>query len=98
MSEEVEEVRELAVEVERHLLHFGSVGTDLVSENVVGGKADRQQICVRTTPNIFEDDEFLGEIEFVFIRERRRADHFIKTSIRAIFAFAVRGGTQERSL
>ena len=42
MSEEVDEIGQLAIEIEDHLLHFAGVWPDLVAKNVSGRQADRK--------------------------------------------------------
>ena len=53
MAEKIDEVGELAVEIERHLLHLRRIGADLVAKNVVGREADRKQIGGRAAADVF---------------------------------------------
>ena len=48
MSQEVEELRQAPVEFERHAVHLRRVGTDPVPQNIVGRKADDQQVGGRS--------------------------------------------------
>src|ERR1035438_490302 len=98
MSEEIEEVGELAIEVESHLLHFRRIRPNLVTENVVGRKADRKQIRGGTAADVLVNHQLFSELEFVFVAERGGADHFVETCVRAVFALAVRRGAKNRSL
>src|SRR5258708_21316058 len=91
MSEEVEEIRQLAIEFEGHGLHLRRIRTNLVAKNVVGRKADRKQIGGGTAPDIFVDHQLLGKFEFVLITERCVSDNLVETSIGAIFTFTMRG-------
>ena len=98
MSEEVEEVGQFAIEVEGHLLHLRRVRADLVTENVVGREADREQVGRGTVAEILVNHQLLGELELVLVGERGRADHFVEAGIFAVFPFAMRGRAQNRAL
>ena len=71
MAEEIDEIRQLAIEIESHLLHFRRIGPDLVTENVVGRQADREQVGRGAATDVLVDDQFLGELEFVLVGRTR---------------------------
>ena len=98
MSEKADEVGEFAIEIERHLLHLGGIRADLMAENIVGREADGKQIGSRAAAYVFVLHQLLGEFEFVFVGERGRADNFIEAGFGSVFAFAMRGRAENRSL
>ena len=98
MPEKIEEVGQFAIEIERHLLHLRRIRPNLMTENVVGREADRKQIRGRTAADVFVHHQFLGELEFVLVGEWSGADDFVETGFGAVFAFAMRGRAQNRSL
>src|ERR1700757_1851670 len=85
VPEESEEVGDLTIEVERHLMHLGSIGTYLMAEDVVGREADGKQVGGRAASNIFVKHELLGELELVLVGEGGRTDHLEKSGVGAVF-------------
>src|SRR6266581_1996121 len=86
-----EEVGELAIERQRHGLHFSGIGANFVAKNVVGGKADYQKIGGGTAAQFFVDDELARELQLVIIGEGGSADDLIKSAQGAIFLFLRNG-------
>src|ERR1700724_2657179 len=81
MAEEGKKVGEFAIEGERHGGHLGRIGADLVAENVVGRKADREKIGGFTAAELFVYDPLFCKFQFVFVGEWSRTDHFIEAGV-----------------
>src|SRR5215470_20401467 len=65
-----------------------------MSNNVIGGKAHGQQVSRRPSAQLFVQDKFLGEFEFVIVRKRSGAYDFVEACGGAIFALLMSGGAQ----
>ena len=66
-----------------------------MTKNVVGRETDGKQIGVRPGADVLVNNQFLGEIEFVFIGKGCGADYLIETRIGTVFAFAMRSRAQK---
>ncbi len=53
VAEEVDEIGKFLVEIESHLAHLGRIWTDLMTKDVVGREADREQIGSRSATDVF---------------------------------------------
>ena len=62
-----------------------------MAENVIRRKADGKKIGGRTAADVFVDNEFAGELEFILIGEAGGAEDFVEAGVRSVFAFAMRG-------
>src|ERR1700685_3242060 len=88
MSEETEEIGQLAVEIESHLPHLRRIWPNLVTKNVVGREADGKQVRGRTAAHALILHQFLGELEFVLVGERSRTDYVVESGFGAVSAGA----------
>jgi len=97
VTEEIEEVGKVAIERERHGSHFRRIGTDLMSENVVGERlmASRSVACRRRDSR---KPLIAWRIRVRTGWRRRGADHFVEAGIGSVFTFAMRGGAQKVSV
>ena len=69
MAEEAEELRQTSIEFKRHAAHLRRVGANLVAENIIGRKADYQQVGRWARAQSLIQNEFLGEFELVIVGE-----------------------------
>ena len=69
-----------------------------MAQNIVGRKADGEQVRRWTTTNVLILHQFLGKLEFVLVGECGRANDLIKAGVGAVFGLAMRGRAQHGSL
>src|SRR5271169_970421 len=100
MTEKAEELRQTPVEFKRHAAHSRRVGTNLVSENIVGRKADDQQVRCRARAQLLVQDELFGKFQLVIVGEGSGTDDLIKAERLARFVLTVsrRGRAEGRSV
>src|SRR5947207_2797493 len=65
-----------------------------MSNNLIGGKSHGQQVRGWPSAQLFVQDKFLGEFEFVIVRKRSGAYDFVEACVGAIFALLMSGGAQ----
>src|ERR1700678_2663944 len=98
MTEEGKELLQTPIECEGHAVHLRRVGANLMAKNIVGGKADNEQISCRPLAQLLVYDKLLDELQLVIVGEWSGPDDLIETCRRAIFALAGGGWAEDRSV